>query len=272
MGTRTDNRLTAKQVDHAKDGWHNDGRNLHLRVSNDGRSKKWVFRYVRGGQAVEIGLGSAADVSLKQAREQRDRHKASLAEGLDPREEKRKAVEDRRKAAAERAGRKTFAEAAADVIALRKATEWRTNVSDGRTSSLDEWTKQLTVDCRAIAKRAVDEIDEDDIEPIVQAYFDRARKRQDAACLAASRRYSATQRPRNGGRAITRRHGRSSNTAFRCRGKVGLAERTATRRSNGRRRLHGAAASARTLYPGDGARNGGVDRLPLRRGPWHEMG
>ena len=173
MATRTDNRLTAKQVDHAKDGWHNDGRNLHLRVSNDGRSKKWVFRYVRGGKATEIGLGSAADVPLKLARELRDRHMESLAKGLDPREAKRMAGEERRKAAAERAGRKTFAEAAADVIALRKANEWRTNVSDGRTSSLDEWTKQLTVDCKAVAKRAVDEIDEDDIEPIVQAYFDR---------------------------------------------------------------------------------------------------
>ena len=166
MGTRTDKRLTDLQVKRAKDGWLNDGRNLHLRVGNEGRSKKWVFRYVRGGKATEIGLGSAADVTLKQARELRDRLKADLAEGLDPREEKRKL-------AAERAGRKTFAEAAAEVIAARQTKVWRTNVNDGRTSSLDEWTKHLTVDCKAIAKRTVDEIDEDDIEPIVKPYFDR---------------------------------------------------------------------------------------------------
>jgi integrase len=163
---RMRNRLTAMQVKTAPDGWHNDGGNLHLRVGNNAASKKWVFRYVRAGRATEIGLGSAADVPLKQARELRDRHMESLKNGLDPREEKRKA-------AAERAGRKTFAEAAAEVIALRQASEWRPNVSDGRTSSLDEWTKHLAVDCKAIAKRTVDMIDESDIEPIVKPYFDR---------------------------------------------------------------------------------------------------
>jgi integrase len=169
---RSDKRLTDMQVRRAKDGWLNDGRNLHLRVGNNGASKKWVFRYVRAGQAVEIGLGSAADVPLKLARELRDRHMEDLAKGLDPREEKRKTAEEKRKAEAERAGRKTFAEAAAEVIAARQKT-WRASVNDGRTSSLDEWTKHLTVDCKAIAKRTVAEIETDDIEPIVQAYFDR---------------------------------------------------------------------------------------------------
>jgi integrase len=163
---RQHDRLTALQVKNAKDGWYNDGRNLHLRVGNNGASKKWVFRYVRDAKAVEIGLGNTADVTLQQARKLRDQHRAGLAEGLDPREE-------RRKQAAERQGRKTFAEAAAEVIAARQTKIWRANADDGRTSSLDEWTKHLTVDCRAIAKRTVDEIDEDDIEPIVKPYFDR---------------------------------------------------------------------------------------------------
>jgi hypothetical protein len=64
---RTRNRLTAMQVKSAPDGSHNDGDNLHLRVNGD--NKKWVFRYVRAGRATEIGLGSAADVPLKQARD-----------------------------------------------------------------------------------------------------------------------------------------------------------------------------------------------------------
>ena len=159
---RTRNRLTAMQVKSALDGWHNDGGNLHLRVNGD--SKKWVFRYVRGGKATEIGLGSAADVPLKQARELRDRHMASLADGLDPREEKRKL-------AAARQNRKTFAEAAEELIAARRKN-WRTNASDGRTSSLDDWTKHLTVDCKRIANRSVSDIGVDDIKPIVRLSWD----------------------------------------------------------------------------------------------------
>jgi integrase len=159
---RTRNRLTAMQVKSAPDGWHNDGGNLHLRVNGD--NKKWVFRYVRAGRATEIGLGSAADVPLKQARELRDRHMASLADGLDPREEKRKL-------AAARQNRKTFAEAAEELIAARRKN-WRTNASDGRTSSLDDWTKHLTVDCKRIASRSVGDIGVDDIKPIVRLSWD----------------------------------------------------------------------------------------------------
>jgi integrase len=160
---RTRNRLTAKQVENAKDGWYNDGGNLHLRVGN-GQSKKWVFRYVRGGKATEIGLGSAADVSLKLARELRDRHMEGLAEGLDPREEKRKLR-------AAKLNRKTFAEAAAELIEARRKN-WRTNASDGRTSSRDDWNKHLMVDCKCIASRAVDDIGVDDIKPIVKPVWD----------------------------------------------------------------------------------------------------
>ena len=159
---RARNRLTAKQVENAKDGWYNNGGNLHLRVN--GVSKKWVFRYVRGGKATEIGLGSAADVSLKLARELRDRHMEGLAEGLDPREEKRKLR-------AAKLNRKTFAEAAEELIAARRKN-WRTNASDGRTSSLDDWNKHLMIDCKRIASRAVDDIGVDDIKPIVKPVWD----------------------------------------------------------------------------------------------------
>ena len=169
MGTRTKNRLTAKQVEAAQDGWYNDGGNLHLRVGGEGRSKKWVLRYARDGKVVEIGLGGAEQVKLKQARTLRDRHMASLADGLDPREEKRK------QAAAQR-DRKTFAEVADEVIALRRQKIWRANASDGRTSSLNEWTKHLTVDCRSIANRFVGEIEVGDIKPIVKPYFDNGRE------------------------------------------------------------------------------------------------
>jgi integrase len=163
---RTRDRLTALQVKNAPDGWYNDGGNLHLRVGNEGKSKKWVLRYVRDGKAVEIGLGGADRVSLKQARKLRDGHLDDLAAGLDPRAEKRKQ-------AAARLSRKTFAQAAAEIIEARRLKKWRVNGSDGRQSSFDDWTKSLTVDCKPISDRYVGEIDTDEIEPIVKRYWDR---------------------------------------------------------------------------------------------------
>jgi integrase len=165
---RTRNRLTPMRVKTAKDGWYNDGGNLHLRVGNDGRSKKWVLRYARAGKVTEIGLGGADRVPLKLARELRTQHLETLAKGLDPREEKAKQ-------AAARQGRKTFAEAAAEVIAARRA-KWRTAANDGRTSSFNEWTKTVTVDCKPIANRYVGDIGVGDIKPIVQPYWNRGRE------------------------------------------------------------------------------------------------
>jgi integrase len=157
---RAENRLTALQVKNAEDGWYNDGGNLHLRVGNGGQSKKWVLRYTRNGKVTEIGLGPVKRVPLKLARELRDQHMQGLAKGLDPRAEKR------RRAAADEAA-KTFAEAAGELIEAR-LKKWRVNASDGRTSSFDQWTQSLTVDCKSIADRAVGEIETNEIERIVR--------------------------------------------------------------------------------------------------------
>ena len=157
---RTKDRLTPMEVKHAPDGWLNDGAGLHLRTK--GASRKWVFRYVRSGKAVEIGLGGADRVTLKTARELRDQHLATLARGDDPRATKIKAA----------AGRKTFADAATELIEARRSN-WRTSANDGRTSSLDMWTKSLTVHCKRIASRLVSDIGVDDIRLLVKPIWDR---------------------------------------------------------------------------------------------------
>jgi integrase len=64
----------------------------------------------------------------------------------------------------------------AEVIAIRRQEKWRANANDGRTSSLDEWTKHLTVDCKPIANRFVGEIETADIKPIVRPYWSDGRK------------------------------------------------------------------------------------------------
>jgi integrase len=93
-------KLTALDIDRiAAPGLHHDGRGLYLQVS--GASKSWIFRYQFRGKARWQGLGSAKDVSLKQARELRDVARGQIAKGSDP-------VEARRAArAAERAIKKS---------------------------------------------------------------------------------------------------------------------------------------------------------------------
>ena len=62
------NELTARKVETAKPGKYEDGHGLRLVVSPSG-ARKWVLRFMRAGKRVEMGLGSAADVTLAQARE-----------------------------------------------------------------------------------------------------------------------------------------------------------------------------------------------------------
>ena len=162
------NRLTPMKVKAATDGTYADGGNLLLRVGNGGRSRKWILRYQLDGKVTEIGLGGADRVTLKRAREKRDEHLENLDRGLDPREEKR------RQAAAQQ-NRKTFAEAAERLIAERRKN-WRAAANDGRTSSLNDWTRSLTVNCQPISKRFVEEVSIDDVEPIVRRYWDSGRR------------------------------------------------------------------------------------------------
>lgn len=67
------NRLgNAKQVAALKEpGWHGDGGGLYLRIKPTG-TRSWVLVSTKGGKRVERGLGSAASVTLAQAREMRD--------------------------------------------------------------------------------------------------------------------------------------------------------------------------------------------------------
>jgi hypothetical protein len=60
--------LNARKVETAKPGKYGDGANLYLVVSKTG-ARKWVLRFTWRGRAKEMGLGSAASVSLADARE-----------------------------------------------------------------------------------------------------------------------------------------------------------------------------------------------------------
>jgi integrase len=145
------------------DGMHGDGGYLWLRVRGEARS--WIVRGPRiNGKKPEAGLGSVNRVSLALARKERDKLVEQWQNGKDP-------VADRRAAREAAANRKTFAEVARLTIAT-KQSGWRTSF-EGRTSTLDTWTRNMEVDCAAIADKPIDEIELADIKRIVSPYWDR---------------------------------------------------------------------------------------------------
>jgi len=78
------NRLTIPAIRAAKaKGMYADGGGLYLQVSTWG-TKAWIFRYTLKGKSRQMGLGPLNTVSLKTAREEAQRCRNLLREGIDP--------------------------------------------------------------------------------------------------------------------------------------------------------------------------------------------
>jgi integrase len=161
---KDENLLTARKVATiAKDGWHSDGKNLYLRV--DGPRRRWIVRVVRDGKKREFGVGSQDTTGLALARQKRNALLEQLKQGLDPVAEKAKAREAMAEERAARQKRKTFFEVAREVIG-KQEPGWRT-ASDGRQSSLIDWTKSLLKDCAPISKKAVADVATADVVKVL---------------------------------------------------------------------------------------------------------
>jgi len=68
---------------------YSDGGGLYLRIRSSGRS--WFYIGTLDGKRIELGLGSALDISLAKARERAAEVRAMLIDGIDPRVERAKA-------------------------------------------------------------------------------------------------------------------------------------------------------------------------------------
>lgn len=66
-----------------KPGVYSDGGGLYLRVRKSG-SRSWLFICMIRGRRRELGLGSAHDVTLAQARQKAGEARAAFIEGRDP--------------------------------------------------------------------------------------------------------------------------------------------------------------------------------------------
>lgn len=80
---RARDKLSAMKVQKAGPGKYNDGAGLWLFKREDGGAQ-WVLRFTVHGRRREMGIGSLADVSLKEAREAAEKWRAVVREGKDP--------------------------------------------------------------------------------------------------------------------------------------------------------------------------------------------
>lgn len=91
---RKSNGLTAVQVRQSPAGKYADGGGLWC-VKSDKSTGKWVLRVVVHGRRREMGLGSIADVGLKEAREAADKWRAVVRDGGDPIKERERQRRER---------------------------------------------------------------------------------------------------------------------------------------------------------------------------------
>jgi integrase len=168
MAIRALNQLTTRRVDTAGDGSYLDGGGLYLYVSNEGKGRSWVFRYTSPitRRVREMGLGRAGQggVSLAAAREERDRLRAMICDGLDP-------LDQRKRRIAEQAGKRSFIEVARLTLE-RKVTGFKGG-KDG--SSYAQWCRTLNRDTKALHALAIDAIAVADIKRVVSPMWDDGR-------------------------------------------------------------------------------------------------
>jgi integrase len=164
---RSRNNLTAKAVDALKvPGRYSDGGGLYLAVDGEGASqrRRWLYLFNWNGKRREMGLGGFPAVSLKEARDVRDKAEADLRAGNSPIE-----ARDARKASLSAGPKRTptFGEMADSLIAS-KETEWRNDKH--RT----QWVMTLQKYCAPIRKLPVDKIGVEDVLTVLKPLWLRA--------------------------------------------------------------------------------------------------
>jgi integrase len=155
-------RLTARTVATTKKlGRHADGGNLYLTISETGAgvSRRWTFLYSLAGKQREAGFGSAAVVTLAEAREKAAGYRSMLAKGIDPLTAKKA---DQEAAAA----RKTFGQCAAELI-KSKSSEWRNDKHRA------QWSSTMHDYCGPIHDVPVDAIDTAAVLSVLQPIWGR---------------------------------------------------------------------------------------------------
>lgn len=141
--------LNARKVETAKPGKYGDGANLYLVVSKTG-ARKWVLRFTWRGKPKEMGLGSAASVSLADARDKAATARRKISQGINPIEERKR-----------ESGIPTFGEVADDV---------RQSLSEGFRNEKHkaQWKSTLENYAAPLRAKPVDTIGTDDVLAVLK--------------------------------------------------------------------------------------------------------
>lgn len=165
-------------------GRHADGGGLYLSISPNG-GRRWTFLTRKGGKQVELGLGSARDVTLASARKLATDMRSKLAAGDDP------------KAARKPTEGSTFGECADQYIEAHRAG-WRNHKHRA------QWDMSLREHAKPLRPIQADQITTDDVlsvlKPIWQTKPDTAsRLRGRIECVLGAARAKAE---RNGNKWV----------------------------------------------------------------------
>ena len=152
-------KLTTRQVETLKlAGRHSDGGNLYLNIAKGG-SKSWVLFYRYGDKRKEMGLGSAGEITLAEARKRALEATRFLGEGKDPLTEKQ--VEKRSLAA-----QTTFGVFADDYLKL--------HIGKFKNSRhQQQWKKALSDYCAPLRSIPIGEIDTEAVLKVLRPMWQR---------------------------------------------------------------------------------------------------
>lgn len=165
------NKLTARSVATLKrPGRHSDGGGLYLAISPDGSRRRWVLLFTFESKQSELGLGSAATVSLAEAREKAREARTLLDQGINP----IRARQDATRAAAP-AG-PSFGDYASAYVD-RHSPSWR------NSKHIDQWRSTLSVRkdergewieggyCQDIREKQLGDITREDVVTILEPHW-----------------------------------------------------------------------------------------------------
>jgi len=148
---RKSNKLTALKAGKlATEGRHSDGNGLYLAI--DGDRRRWLFLFTMNGKRREMGLGSAREVSLAEARQLAEEARRLVRSGADP-------IEARK---IERPAIPTFG---------AFADELTKDLSKGFTNAKHRYKWELTLGdayCKTIRPKLVSEIATDDVLEVLK--------------------------------------------------------------------------------------------------------
>lgn len=148
MARRPVNRLSARTVQTIKEpGRHADGAGLYLHVDPSG-AKRWVFVFQWRNKRKEMGLGPVSIVSLAEAREEREKARKLVFQGVNPIEA--------RKRVSEAPTFKAMADELIPQLALRSEKH------------RDQWSMTINQYASALHKMPVDEIDTDAVLDVLK--------------------------------------------------------------------------------------------------------